>query len=310
MIALDAMNRISMNSMNQGFTTYNGLPELPAELNFDPVREKQMRNGIEVPGKYWVINPLTDEVIGDGKSVHNPQNFNDMWENLREGLQVAGLDTSEVQVKFHALGNGAAMSADIILKKYNFEKQLGEAAQMRMTVRDSHDQSVRRDVRAMVYRLACLNGMLSVKEHLAIVQKHTTFNEAAIVGKVASQFPIRLEREASMMKAMRQIQVDRQAAIDFFEKHVAVYATKSGTKVNKKFLDQAVGVYDSYRDIGNNAYRVYNVLTHLSTHVEAKRDGTEVERKRIRVEQDIDSIIKGDAFRTLARMDIIEQVAA
>lgn len=294
---------------NAGFDTYNGLPELPSELNFDPVREKQMRNGLEVPGKYWVINPLTDAVIGDGKTVHNPQNFNRMWENLRQGLSVAGLDTSEVQVKFHALGNGAAMSADIILKKYDFEKQLGEAAQMRMTVRDSHDQSVRRDIRAMIYRLACLNGMMSVKENLSIVQKHTTFNDAAIVGKVAAHFPERLEREASMMKAMQKIHVDRQAAIDFFRNHVAVYTTRSGVKVNNKFLEQTIGIYDNYSGIGSNAYRVYNVLTHLSTHVEAQREGTEVERKRIRMEQEVDNIINGEAFRNLARMDIVEMAA-
>lgn len=299
------MNILTMNNTHN-FNSYNGLPELPAELNFDPVREKQMRNGVEVTGKYWVINPLTDAVIGDGKTVHNPQNFNRMWENLRTGLQVAGLDTSDIQVRFHALSNGAAMSADIILRKYDFQKQLGEAAQMRMTVRDSHDQSVRRDVRAMIYRLACLNGMLSVKEELSIVQKHTTFNDAAIVGKVASHFPERLEREATMMKMMRQIHVDRQAAIDFFKNHVAIYTTKSGVKVNNAFLDQAIGIYDNYHSIGSNAYRVYNTLTHLSTHVEAKREGTEVERKRIRMEQEVDNIIRGDAFRNLARMDILE----
>ena len=303
------MNIHTMNN-TQNFNTYQGLPELPANLNFDPVREKQVRNGIEVPGKHWVINPLTDAVIGDGKTVHNPQNFNKMWENLREGLAVAGLDTTEVQVKFHALSNGAAMSADIILKKYDFEKQLGEAAQMRMTVRDSHDQSVRRDVQAMVYRLACLNGMLSVKESLSIVQKHTTFNDAAIVGKVAAHFPERLEREAAMMKMMRSIEVDRQAAIDFFRDNVATYVTKVGTKINNKFLEETVGIYDNYSSIGNNVYRVYNTLTHLSTHVEAKRDGTEIERKRIRMEQDINNVIRGESFRSLARMDILEMAAA
>ena len=205
---------VHLLNANTGFTAYNGLPELPAELNFDPIREKQVRNGVEVTGKYWVINPLTDTVIGDGKTVHNPQNFNRMWENLRQGLSVANIDTSNVQVRFHSLSSGAAMSADIVLKNYNFEKQLGEAAQMRMTVRDSHDQSVRRDVRAMIYRLACLNGMLSMKENLSIVQKHTTFNDAAIVGKVAAHFPERLEAEASMMKAMRMIEVTRQTTFN------------------------------------------------------------------------------------------------
>ena len=301
------MNVMSMNN-NTGFTTYAGLPALPAHLNFDPVREKQMRNGFEVPGKYWVINPLTDEVIGDGKTVHNPQNFNKMWENLREGLQVAGLDTSDVSVRFHSLSSGAAMSAEIILKKYDFQKQLGEAAQMRMTVRDAHDQSVRREVRAMIYRLACLNGMLSVKENLSVVQKHTTFSDAEIVGRVAAQFPVRLEREASYMKMLRNVAVDRAAAIDFFKDNVATYITKTGKQVNKKMWEETVGIYDNYRDIGNNAYRVYNVLTHMSTHIEAKRDGADTERKRIRYEQDMDSVIQGQAFRSLANLDELELV--
>jgi hypothetical protein len=296
----------TMNNNLSGFQTYNGIPELPEFLNFDPVREKQMRNGVEVPGKYWVINPHTDTVIGDGKTVHNPQNFNKMWENLREGLSLANLDTSDVQVKFHALGSGAAMSADIILKRYSFEPQLGEPAQMRMTIRDSHDQSIRRDVRAMIFRLACLNGMMSVRESLAISQKHTTFNDPAVTGRVASEFPARLESEAAVMAALRNIKVERQPAIDFFGETVAVYATKTGIKVNKKLWEEAVGIYDNYRDMGSSAYRVYNTLTHMATHVEAKRDGTEVERKRIRIEQDIDNIIRGDKFKALIGIDTEE----
>jgi hypothetical protein len=296
------MNMFTMNNTDAGFQSFDGLPALPDFLNFDPIREKQMRNGIEVPGKYWVINPHTDAVIGDGKTVHNPQNFNKMWENLRQGLDLAGLDTSEVKVKFHALGNGAAMSADIILKKYSFEQQLGEPAQMRMTVRDSHDQSVRRDIRAMIYRLACLNGMISAKESLAISQKHTTFNDPSVTGKVASQFPIRLQQEAQFMSQLRKVQVDRQTAIDFFGNSVAVYATKTGIKVNKKLWEESIGIYDNYREMGSTAYRVYNTLTHMATHVEAKRDGTEVERKRIRIEQDIENILKGDAFKALANI--------
>jgi len=113
-----------------------------------------------------------------------------------------------------------------------------------------------------------------------------------------------------MMKMMRSIEVDRQAAIDFFRNNVATYVTKVGTKINNKFLEETVGIYDNYNSIGYNAYRVYNTLTHLSTHVEAKRDGTEIERKRIRMEQDINNVIRGESFRNLARMDILEMAAA
>jgi hypothetical protein len=279
--------------------TYNTLPDLPAHLDFDPMREAQTRNGIVIPNKYWVVNPITDKVIGDGKSVHNPHNYRAMWDNLRQGLLLGGLDTSNVEVDFNSMSDGSAMSAKIVLKNYNFEKKLGEAAKMVMLVRDSHDQSVRRQVSAMIYRLACLNGMMSVKERIGISQKHTTYADPETVGKVASTFPEKLERDAEQMSQMRQVRITRDYAIDFFRRNVATYITKTGAKVNNKYLEKVVGVYDWYNELGDNTYRLYNTLTHISTHVEAQRDGTEVERKRIRVEQDIEAVIHGEEFQRL-----------
>jgi hypothetical protein len=275
----------------------NVLPALPQELNFTPVHEPQTRNGTVIDNAFWVVNPINDHVIGSGKSVHRTANFSTLWDALREGLVKANIDTGNAQVKFHALGNGAAMSAEIVLKKYDFEKKLGEAAQLRLLVRDSHDQSIKRQVQAMIYRLACLNGMISMRERVGVAEKHTLNADAEVLGKVASEFPIRLENEATLMAGMRRIGTDREQDIDFFRRNVATYRTKSGTKINGKFLDRVVGIYDGYRDIGQNAYRVYNTLTHLSTHVEAQRDGTEVERKRIRIEQDIEGVIHGEEFR-------------
>jgi len=273
------------------------LPALPQELNFTPVHEPQMRNGVAIANAFWVINPQNDAVIGSGKSVHRTANFSSLWDALREGLVKADINTQGAEVKFHALGSGAAMSAEIILKKYDFEKKLGEAAQLRMLVRDSHDQSIKRQIQAMVYRLACLNGMISMRERVGVSEKHTLNADAEVLGKVAADFPARLENEATLMLQMRKISTVRDSDIDFFRRNVATYKTRAGVKINSKFLDRVVGIYDNYRELGQNAYRVYNTLTHLSTHVEAQRDGTEVERKRIRIEQDIEGVIHGEEFR-------------
>ena len=277
----------------------NGIPSLPEFLDFNPVREQQTRNGIAVPNKFWTINPLTDVVIGDGKSVHNPKNFRVVWDNMREGLAIAKLDTSNVDVEFSAMNNGAAFSAKIILKQYNFEKKLGEPAKMVMHVRDSHDQSVKMQISAMIYRLACLNGMIAPRERVGISQKHTTFYDPEVIGKVASQFPERLERDAQVMYQMQGIKINRDFALDFFRRNVATYMTKTGQKVNNKWLERIIGIYDSYDTMRGTAYQVYNTLTHISTHVEAQRDGTEVERKRIRIEQDIESVIQGAEFQQM-----------
>jgi hypothetical protein len=262
------------------------------------VHEPQVRNGVILSDRNWVVNPVTDTVIGDGKSVHRTANFKDLWDNLRQGLVNANIDTSGAEVKFNSLSNGAAMSVNIVFAKYNFEKRLGEAAKMQMNIRDSHDQSVKRSVDAMIYRLACLNGMLAPRERVGISQKHTTYSDPETIGKVAAKFPIQLEQQAEMMAAMRQVSVERSTVISFLERNVATYFTRTGAKVNKKWLEQIVGIYDNYSSIGNNAYRVYNTLTHISTHIEG-REGTDLERKRIRMEQDIHSVMQGEEFQQL-----------
>jgi hypothetical protein len=272
------------------------LPALPQILDFDPVREPQIRNGVAIRNQYWVVNPNTDTVIGNGKSIHNPQNFSKVWDSFREGLLHSGLDTSEAEVKFSVIKEGAAMDAQIILKRYQYEQVLGEPAKMTMSFRDSHDQSIRRQIRAMIYRLACLNGMIAPREAVGIVQKHTTYSDPDTVGKIASRFPDQLLKDAQTMRLMQGVKVQRADAIDFLERNVATYPTKTGTKVNKKWLDRIVGIHDSYNILGDNTYHLYNTLTHISTHVESRT--ADVATKRIRIEQDIESVIRGEEFQT------------
>lgn len=272
------------------------LPALPQILNFDPVREPQIRNGVAIRNQYWVVNPNTDTVIGNGKSIHNPQNFSKVWDSFREGLLHSGLDTSEAEVKFSVIKEGAAMDAQIVLKRYQYEQVLGEPAKMTMSFRDSHDQSIRRQIRAMIYRLACLNGMIAPRESVGIVQKHTTYSDPDTVGKIASKFPDQLLKDAQVMRLMQGVKVQRADAIDFLERNVATYPTKTGTKVNKKWLDRIVGIHDSYNILGENSYHLYNTLTHISTHVESRT--ADVATKRIRIEQDIESVIRGEEFQT------------
>jgi len=155
----------------------NTIPSLPADLDFQPIREQATRNGMPVTGRFWVVNPLNDSVLGDGRRVHNPQNYRTMWDSLWTGLSESVLDLSTVEVKAHSIENGAAMRAEIILPNHDFSGKLGEAAKMKIVIGDSHDQSVKRSVQAMILRLACLNGMIAVRENIGFSQKHTTFSD-------------------------------------------------------------------------------------------------------------------------------------
>lgn len=273
-------------------------PSLPEALDFEPVREQATRKGVPVEGRYWVINPNTDAIIGDGRNVHKVENYKKMWNAMWEGLSASSLDLAGATVETRVIDNGAAMRATIDLPRHDFDKKLGEAAKMRIVVADSHDQSVKRKVQAMVLRLACLNGMLSVRENIGFSQRHTTFNDPEVIGSVASGWVHQLENEAAGMREMLSINVSFDTAIMFYRHNVARYRTASGWKFNERMLDRIVAIHRSYA-MGDNAYRVYNTLTHLSTHVEQARGGADTGRKQLRIEQDIEQVVRGPFARLL-----------
>lgn len=279
------------------FIDFDSIPALPEHLDFDPVKEQQIRNGVPVEGQYWIVNPLTDKVMGLGKRQHNPVNFRHMWDNFREGVDASGIDTSQLKVKFNSSSNGSAFRADIVFKNYDFKRVVGEATQMKMRILDSHDQTLKRDVSAMLMRLACTNGMVTMGERLKFKQKHTMLSDPERVGRVVAEFPVRLENEAELYKVLQGTRVTTDQARQFFIDNVATYMSSTGPKVNKKSVEECMRLWHQY-DLGLNGYKLYNVLTHLGTHVTG-REGSDVTRKQIRIESNIENIVQGRDFRQL-----------
>jgi hypothetical protein len=277
-------------------TNIHTLPALPEYLDFAPKREKQTRNGVVVDGKWWTVNPNTDEVIGDGRRNHNPMNFSIMWDSLREGLYHSGLQLDSATTKFNTYNNHAGMTAEIVLPNHDFVKALGEPSCLKIRIVDSHDQSQRRQIKAMIMRLACLNGMVSMAENTSLSQLHTLGSDPERIGAVAAKWPELLLGDASKMQHMREVKVSRDTAQIFYQNNVASHKTRTGMTLNKSMLDRIMGIHDSYQ-LGNNAYRLYNVLTHMSTHVESRSCTT---KKQLVMEDKIGSIINGAAFKELA----------
>ena len=278
-------------------TNIHTLPELPDHLNFEPVRERQMRNGYEVAGKWWTINPLTDEVIGDGKRNHLPQNFAILWDSLREGLHGSGLQLKDAETKFRSFNNCAGMRADIILPYENFDFIVGEPTQLKISVCNSHDQTHKLNIAAMIYRLWCANGQSSMSENTSLAQLNTQGADPERIGAVAAKWPEFLQQDANKMKQMQGVPVSRYDAVMFYSEHVASVNTRSGKVVNRAMLDRIMGIHDTYKSLGDTSYRVYNTLTHLSTHVESKACAT---KKQLVMEDKISGIVNGDAFQELA----------
>ena len=284
---------------------------LPQSLQFNPVLMPIEHEGVRLPASIGqkIVRDDSNEVLGIVKSKYIPQPYSALWEPLVEGLEESGLDLDDAEIKWSTMNNGARMFADITLKSYNYDRIVGEKTALQMRVRNSVDGSLKYDVSAFIKRLWCSNGQARIAENTSVKFKHTISTEPEKIGRVAGTWPMILEDDAHLFNHMRRVLMERDTVQDFMTTNLCLTKTKTKVKVNDKWLGRMMGLWDTYsHQIGKNGYALYNSLTHYGTHVD--RDslrGAEVGNVQLRQEQNVQALVRGDAFKKLIRYDDFEQ---
>lgn len=285
--------------------------ELPTSLSWNPVLQPIWHNGEALPKTIGqkIVRDDTNEVLGIVKSRYVPQKYSALWEPLIEGLYKSDLDLSNAEVRWRVIKNGSAMYADITLKNYDYKHIIGEATALSLRVYNSVDGSLAYNVSAFIKRLVCLNGMTSIGNNTSVKFKHTAGTDPARIGRVASQWPVALERDAHLFNHMRNVPISPPVAQVFLAKNLCVTKTKSRVKVNQKWLNHMLSLHDSYRNtIGNNAYALYNALTHYGTHVDTTSiRGASLGQRALRQEKEVQTLVRGSAFKNLIKYEEFEQ---
>jgi len=287
------------------------LSEVASSLVFEPKREALRHNGVLVKDKFAIINPtlgdmrtdiLPSEPMGEvmqivGKS-HVATPYDVMWESMRQGIELSGLDTSQIQVRFIISPDGGAYSADIIFKQYEFEPAVGDVHSMRFRIYDSHNMAFKHHIQCGLFRYWCSNGQASIAEKLEVKAKHTLTADPEKLGAVVADFPARLEAEAELYKDMMDTPLSKDRAVEFIREKVATYRVASGIKVNEKMVEEGARIWNMYQNLGNTGYRLFNVITHIGTHVTG-REGTDMARKQARIEQQAQAVVDMPEFKQL-----------
>jgi hypothetical protein len=115
--------------------------------------------------------------------------------------------------------------------------------------------------------------------------------------------------DAHLFNHMRKVSMERDTVQNFMSTKLCLTKTKTKVKVNDAWLGRMMVLWDTYStQIGTNGYAFYNTLTHYGTHVD--RDslrGAEVGNRALRQEQDVQTLVRGDAFKRLINYDDFEQ---
>ena len=296
------------------YQDFNGIPtlsEVAPSLVFEPKREALRHNGLLVKDKFAIINPtigdidpLTGLPKGEvmqvvGKNhVANP--YPVMWDSIREGVELSGLDTSQIKIKFLIAPDGGSYSADIIFKQYEFEPAVGDVHSMRFRIYDSHDMTFKHHIQCGLFRYWCSNGQASIAEKLEVKAKNTQSADPEKLGRIVADFPARLEAEAELYKGMMATPLSKDRAIEFIRDNVATYNIASGIKINEKAVEDGARIWNMYSNLGDTGYRLFNVITHIGTHVTGReRDGTNMVRKQSLMEKQAQAIVDMPEFKQL-----------
>mgnify|MGYP003138716721 CR=1 FL=1 len=288
--------------------------KLPESLRFTPVLVPIQHEGQDLPKSIGqkIVRDDTNEVLGIVKSRYTPQPYSALWEPLVEGLEESGLDLDDVELKWNTMDRGARMFADITLKSYNYDRIVGEKTALQMRVRNSVDGSLKYDISAFIKRLWCSNGQARIAENTSVQFKHTISTDPEKIGKVAATWPMALESDAHLFNHMRTVDVNRDETQSFLAENLCLTKTKTQVKVNQKWLGRMLGLWDTYSaSIGNNGYALYNTLTHYGTHVDRESlRGADMGNRALRQEQDVQTLVRGRAFKSLIKYDDFEQQLA
>ena len=274
------------------------LPMLPEEANFTPIKKPFINpyamntQDRVIDDKHMWVHPDTNKLICVSGSKHKCTNFVDRYEPFRQRVEDSDMiDVSEVTGTPHLYNNGSVLEARFNLKKYDMQQILGEPAGIRMTYRDSHDQSCRSSISVEILRLACLNGMLSIANQTTISHKHTTFDNADSFSKKIREIMVNVYKEAELMRTMQHKHVSTDRAMEFLKDHVAS---------SKKDLERVEAIYNHYSNLGNTGYRMLQVVTHLSSHLTDRQQSSNNQfNTRLRNETRSEKILQSKAFQEL-----------
>ena len=169
---------------------------------------------------------------------------------------------------------------------------------MRFRIYDSHDMTFKHHIQCGLFRYWCSNGQASIAEKLEVSAKNTQSADPEKLGRIVADFPARLEAEAELYKDMMATPLSKDRAMEFIRDNVATYRIASGIKINQKSVEEGARIWNMYNNLGDTGYRLFNVITHIGTHVTG-REGTNMARKQAIIEQKAQAVVDLPEFKQL-----------
>lgn len=229
-----------------------------------------------------VVRTDTNSILGVHTDKYKIIKHDDVVNSVMDSIQSANL-SHDYTVDVQVLDDGRKLKGEILFNDITIEPQKDDYIKFRVPFYNSYDGSWSFSVTCDGIRLWCLNGCTTPDTITKSVSKHTaSANVTSSTAKIQRGFEMFLQSE-DKYKMYSSIGVSNLEASNVFKRLCKMPSVDANDK-NKFNEKQMTNLRSQWmferRELGQNAWALYNTLTHWATHTSEYKQPATTTRNR------------------------------
>lgn len=261
---------MSIANIYDSIKQQNALRNVTAEKIF-------LADGNPIEGKRAIVLADTGKAISVVSDRYKVVSNEEVMTATLKAIETAKLDTTDATATVSFSNHGARTMVRIMLPAYSVLTNSTNETKMEIVTLNSYDGAWKYSSRAGGIRIACLNGQVMGK----MIGSYSQFHNQSLNIERGAENLVRMIGDFSKSQDWFLAMMNRSATVD----DVRRLGAKLLNVPTVQFEDSRAGKrilasYDAYaREMGANAYAVYNTFTDFITH--RTRHKTSVAKSRL-----------------------------
>jgi len=231
-------------------------------------------SGIVIPNKKALINTQSGKVMGIVSNQYRTVSNQEIFETFTKEIEQSDLNTDDVQVKVKFHKNGAKTLVDFIFPNETIEVN-GDKTALSITALNSFDGSTRYVTKAGGFRMKCANGQVLGK----VAGSYTSLHNPKLDVQKGAERVMKMVQEFQNAQeywdTLLERNLDGEVVDAVIMQFLGLDPNADEDIFRKPNVSKVYNLWSQYKkELGNNAFALYNVFTDFITHGKYK-EGSE-----------------------------------
>lgn len=220
-----------------------------------------------IHGKKAIINAETNEALGIVSNGYKVVPNSEIFESFAQSIVGSNIDTTDMSVNVIATPTRSRSIVDFTFPAESFHvAHDSSATSLSITALNSYDGSTRFMAKAGGLRMKCLNGQIFGSVAGSYSATHTQSLDVDAGAQRVIQMIQDFQQSKEYFGRMMANKIKLSEADDVLLRFLKLSTTEESSRTNKRFLKISDTFQQYVKEMGMNAYALYNCMTDYVSH--------------------------------------------